>query len=399
MKTHLSKTYDIVKISTTTNAHINMVKTKSAPSMYKKINLHNLALSLIAIVFASGLISGCSGLSSSSGANQKGGGAISATQPTASGSWEVLRVNNATEYIDKTTVSDFEQEFKIRVVYSEFESNEDLYDDVAKDPGAYDILVPSDYTVDRLIQEGRLAKLDVSKIPNIAQVAPQYLNPDYDPGNEYTVPYMVGTLGILYNKKRVSAPVDSWTSLWDSGNRGGIFLWDSQRDVIGATLKMLGYSVNSSDDAELAQVRERLRAGRLLFQYGNDEIRDRLVADEGIMAVVYSGDAKTAIDENPNLDYVIPKEGSNKWVDGFVIMKDTPHLEAAYNFINFMCRPNIAVRNMTRTGYTAPIPGAWAEFGTNRIMFPPDDELGRCEPFLYNAEASVKYANLWLDVR
>ena len=362
---------------------------------------------IVAVVFlVSVTLSGCNGQSVSGGGifgtapTGGGGNSVSVSAyPTAGASWEVLRVYNATEYIDMATVRDFEQEFHIRVEYGEFESNEDLYNEIAADPGAWDVLVPSDYTVDRLIQEGRLAKLDAEKIPNITNVAPQYLKPDYDPSNEYTVPYMVGTLGILYNKRRVSAPIESWASLWDSNYRGEIFLWDSERDVLGATLKMLGYSVNSAADGELAQAKERLSAGQKLFHYGSDEIRDRLIADEGVLAMVYSGDAKTAIDENPNLGYIIPKEGSNKWVDGFVILKNTPHPEAANNFINFMCRPNIAVRNMTKTGYTSPVPGAWAEFGDNRVMFPPEDELARCEPFLYNAEASVKYDRIWADVR
>ena len=312
---------------------------------------------------------------------------------------EALRVYNAGEYIDKTTITDFEKEFNFRVVYEEFDSNEEMYDHVAGNPGWYDVLVPSDYTIDRLIQEDRLAKMNPEKISNIAHIAPQYLNPKYDPGNDYSVPYMVGTLGILYNKKRVAAPVDSWSVLWDSQYSGDILLWDSMRDTIGPALKMLGFSMNSNDDRELAQARERLMSQRMMVQFGGDEIRDMMVADEGTLAVAYSGDAKTAVDENPNLAYVIPNEGSNKWVDGFVILKDSKHIEAAENFINFMCRPNIAIRNMTKTGYTSPVFSVWGEFSGNPIMFPAEEELGRCEPFLYNGEAAQKYERLWAEVR
>jgi spermidine/putrescine transport system substrate-binding protein len=325
------------------------------------------------------------------------------TDKTSSGSRggfaEALRVYNATEYMDKSVVADFEKEFHIQVIYGEFESNEEMYDEIVKNPDAYDVLIPSDYTIDRLIQEGRLAKITPDKIPNIARVAPQYLKPGYDPNNEYVVPYMAGTLGILYNKKMTAAPVDSWAALWDSGHKGPVLLWDSQRDVIGAALKALGFGMNAAGDAELAQAKARLSAGGSRFQYGSDEIRDRMVADEGALALVYSGDAKTAVDENPDLSYVVPKEGSNKWVDGFVILKNTRRLEEAEKFIDFMCRPNVAVRNMTKTGYTSPVSGAWAEFGGNRIMFPTEEELDRCEPFLYNAEAAQKYARLWAEVR
>ena len=313
---------------------------------------------------------------------------------------EVLRVFNATEYVDRTTIADFEKEFNIQVIYDEFESNEEMYDAISRNPKGYDVLVPSDYTIDRLIQEGKLAKIDPDQIPNIAYIAPQYLSPGYDPHNDYVVPYMVGTLGILYNKWLVSAPVESWTALWDSQYRGQILLWDSMRDVIGPALKMLGYSMNSNDGNELAQAKERLLAQRSLVQaYAGDIIRDIMIADEGTLALIYSGDAKTAVDQNPNLAYVIPKDGSNKWVDGFVILKDTEHLDAAQKFINFMCRPNIAIRNMTQTGYTSPVTGAWDEFASNPIMFPTAEELSRCESFLYNKEATQKYAQLWAEIR
>ena len=312
---------------------------------------------------------------------------------------EVLKVYNFTDYIDRTTIADFEKEFNIKVIYDEFESNEDMYEKIVSKPNAYDIAVPSDYMIDRLIQEDRLAKLDLGKIPNISHVAPEYRGPVYDKNNDYMIPYMTGTLGILYNKKFADGAIDSWTSLFDRRYRGRILMWDSQRDVIGLVLKMLGYSMNSNNDRELSDVRAALTAQRTMVQYGGDEIRDLMIADEGTLAFVYSGDAKTAIDQNPRLAYVIPAEGSSKWVDGFVILKNTKQADAAHKFINFMCRPNIAVRNMTKIGYTSPISGAWAEFGDNTIMFPTAEELERCEPFLYNKEATQKYARLWAEIR
>ncbi len=314
---------------------------------------------------------------------------------------ETLRVYNASEYIDQTTLADFEREFAIKVEYTEFESHEAMYDVICQSPDAYDVLIPSDYTIDRLIKEGRLEKLDKSRVPNIKNVASEYLNPSYDPNNDYIVPYMVGTLGIVYNKKQVATPIDSWTALFDSKYSSKVLLLDSQRDTIGLTLKMLGYSLNSGNDLELNQAKAKLQGARSMIAAYNEseEIRDKLVAGEAALGVVYSGDAKTAIDRNPNLAYVIPKEGSNKWVDGFVIMKNTKHLEAAHQFINFMCRSNIAVRNMTKIGYVSPIQGAWAEFGGNKIMFPAAEELDRCEALLYDAQAVQKYAKLWREIR
>jgi len=311
-----------------------------------------------------------------------------------------LRVYNAAEYMDMSTIKDFEREYKIKVIYDEFESNESLYDDIVKNSNDYDVLVPSDYMIDRLIKENRLEKLDKSKVTNISNIADEYLNPSYDNGNEYSVPYMVGTVGILYNKKQVQEPVTSWDILWDSKYKGQIWMWDSMRDVIGVSLKRLGYSMNTNNEREIQEAKTALIAQyQLLRGYAEEESRDAMIADEGALALVYAGEAKAAIDQNPNLAYVIPDEGSNKFVDAFVIVKNAKNKEAAQNFINFMCRSNIAVRNMTETGYTSPVKGAWAEFGNNKIMFPTQEELNRCESFLYDSESTEKYNKVWQEIR
>lgn len=313
---------------------------------------------------------------------------------------EEINVYNAAEYMDESTIKDFEKQFKIKVNYSEFESNEDMYTEIIKSPTKYDVLIPSDYMIDRLIKESRVEKFNKTNVPNISNIATEYLNPDYDKQNEYVVPYMTGTVGILYNKKLVKEEVDSWNILWDSKYKGQIWMWDSMRDVIGVSLRRLGYSMNSNEDNELNEAKEALISQlSLLRGYSEEESRDAMIADEGALALVYSGEAKFAMDQNPNLDYVIPKEGSNKFVDGFVIVKGTRHKEAAEKFINFMCGSNIAVRNMTTTGYTSPIKGAWREFGNNKVVFPSEEELSRCEAFLYNASGTEKYNKMWKEIR
>ena len=313
---------------------------------------------------------------------------------------EEISVYNAAEYMDMSTVKDFEREFKIKVQYKEFESNESMYEDFVKNPNNYDVLVPSDYMIDRLIKENRVSKITKSNITNFANIATEYINPEYDKQNEYTIPYMTGTVGILYNKKTVTEPVTSWNIFWDTKYKGQIWLWDSMRDVLGMSLKRLGYSMNSVNDKELSEAKQALiNQNKLLKGYEEEESRDAMIADEGAIALVYSGEAKFAIDQNPNLAYVIPNEGSNKFIDGFVITKNTKHKEAAEKFINFMCRSNIAVRNMTETGYTSPIKGAWSEFGNNRIMFPSEEELARCEAFLYDENGTKKYDTLWSQIR
>lgn len=355
---------------------------------------------LIVFVLCAG-ISGCGSQKNASGTTTNASAEQAAKQheQNRKGYKETLRVYNAAEYIDEGTIVDFEKEYQIRVEYSEFESNEALYSEISATPGAYDVLVPSDYMADRLIKEGKVAKIDRANVPNVTNVAAEYLAPAYDVNNEYTVPYMVGTVGILYNTKKVAVPVDSWAVLFDAQYKGKVLLWDSQRDVIGATLKMLGYSMNSSDDNALYEAQSKLSAARTSVQYGEEEMRDKMIAGEGVVALVYSGEAKSAVDQNPNLAYSIPKEGSNKWVDSFMIMKNTSVKDAAEKFINFMCRPNIAVRNMTQTGYTSPVKGAWAEFGNNTLMFPTAEELARCEAFLYDASATQKYDKVWNNVK
>ena len=313
---------------------------------------------------------------------------------------EEISVYNAAEYMDQDTIKDFEKEYKIKVNYKEFESNEAMYEDFVRNSNKYDVLVPSDYMIDRLIKEGRVDKINKSNIPNLSNIAGEYLNPEYDKANEYVVPYMTGTVGILYNKTMVKEPVTSWNILWDNKYKGQIWMWDSMRDVIGVSLKRLGYSINSTNENELNEAKKALISqSSILKGYAEEEARDAMIADEGALALVYAGEAKFAIDQNPNLAYAIPNEGSNKFVDGFVIVKNTKHKEAAEKFINFMCRSNIAVRNMTSIGYTSPIKGAWDEFANNKIMFPSQEELARCEAFLYDTVGTEKYNKIWGEVR
>ncbi|MCL1802655.1 MAG: spermidine/putrescine ABC transporter substrate-binding protein [Eubacteriaceae bacterium] len=356
------------------------------------MNRHDKKASRLAMLIAACcIIAGCTP-SSGNGNTANNNNSINYTS--------TLRVYNASEYIDESTLRDFEKEYSIKVEYDEFESNEEMYETIKHNPNAYDILVPSDYMVDRLIKEGALAKLDKSLIPNISHVAEDYISPAYDAGNDYTVPYMVGTLGVLYNKKQVAEPVESWSAIFDPNYSSKALMLDSERDAIGAALKMLGFSMNSSDDSELSQAKASLLASAHIFAFlESEDIRDRLVAGESYIGVVYSGDAKTAIDRNPNLAYSIPAEGANKWVDGFVILNSSPHIDEAHKFINYMCKPSIAVRNMAHIGYTSPIKGAWSEFGGNKIMFPSTEELERCEAFIYDEHATQKYHSIWQDIR
>jgi len=188
--------------------------------------------------------------------------------------------------------------------------------------------------------------------------------------------------------------------MWDPQYKGEILMWDSMRDTMCAAQKLLGFSVNTEDDAQLAQVKQKLIEQKPLVQaYVGDETKDKMVGGEAAMALLYSGDAYAATLENPDLDYVIPDEGSNKWVDSWCVLKTSQHVDLAEKWIDFMCRPDVAVKNMNATGYTSAIEGAWSSFPDNHIMFPTQDELDRCEAYLYSKTAVDKYNNLWVQFR
>ena len=317
----------------------------------------------------------------------------------------VLKVYNAGKYIDPTVIEEFEQLHNCRVVYDEFDSNESMCVQIANNTYTYDIVVPSDYYIDRLIQEGRAEKLDKSKMPNVANLDTQYLNPVYDPGNIYSVPYMVGTIGILYNKAKTGVEEKDVTfgMLFDKKYKGQIFMLDSVRDALGVALIHLGYSVNSTSTKELNEAKNLLINQKPLVQaYITDEMVDKMVAGEGLLTLAYSGEAAYALslDENDELSYAVPKEGSNKWVDGFVVLKTGKQKDLAMKFIDFMCSQDIAQRNMIETGYVSPVLGTEPEEESDtEVYYPKAETLANCEAFTYSAKVIEKYSDIWLSVQ
>ena len=299
------------------------------------------------------------------------------------------------EYVDMGVIEDFEREFSVGVTLVEFDSNEDMYEQVIS-TSKYDVLVPSDYMIDRLIQEGRLTKLDHGLLPNMSYLSEQYMEPEYDRNNDYHIPYMVGTLGILYNRKTLQ--INSWQEMFSAS---GILMVDSERDVVGIALKMLGYSMNSTDDGELEAAGQALRNVRSNIRgyYETSYIVDMITAQESFVGIVYSGDGKLAVDLNASLAYIIPEEGSNKWTDSFVIPATSGNIALAHTFINFMCGPNIAIRNMSSIGYTSPVVDAWSEFAGNKIMFPRNDDLARCDIFVHSDQIIEKHNKVWRGIR
>ena len=326
----------------------------------------------------------------------------------ASSSSESLIVYNWGEYIDPETIAMFEEETGISVTYEEFETNEIMYPKIMSHAIAYDVVCPSDYMIQRMIENGLLAKINWDNIPNIKNIDETYMEQSrsFDPENEYSVPYCVGTVGILYNKSMVDEPVDSWDILWDSKYKDNILMQDSVRDAFAVALKRRGYSLNSTSVEELTRAKDDLIQQKPLVQaYVVDQVRDKMIGNEAAIGVIYSGEAGYTQRENPDLEYVIPKEGSNVWIDSWVIPANAEHKENAEKFINFMCRPDIALMNFEYITYSTPNKEARAliedeETRNSKILFPDAEDLINCETFQYLGDEVDNYYNeLWNKVK
>ena len=321
---------------------------------------------------------------------------------------EQVIVYNWGEYIDPDVLDQFKEETGIEVVYEEFETNEIMYPKVSSGAIAYDVICPSDYMIQRMIDEDMLYELNYDNIPNISNMDETYLKQaeEFDPGNRYSVPYCWGTVGILYNKTMVKEPIDSWDVLWDETYADNILMQDSVRDAFAVALKKLGYSLNSTDEGELEEAKNLLIEQKPLVQaYVIDQVRDKMIGNEAAIGVIYSGEAIYTQRENENLEYVIPKEGSNVWIDGWVIPKNAEHKENAEAFINFLCEPEIALKNFEYITYSTPNKAAREliedeDIRNSTIAFPTAEMLENCETFQYlGDEVDAIYNEKWKEIK
>jgi len=335
------------------------------------------------------------------------GGFIYSSNGTGASGKQVI-VYNWGDYLDPDVIDLFEEETGIHVVYEEYETNEIMYPKVQSGAIAYDVVCPSDYMVQRMIENDLLAEIDFDHVPNIKYIDDIYMDmsTQFDEGNKYSVPYLWGTVGILYNKTMVDEPVDSWGILWDKKYKDSILMQDSVRDAFGVALKYLGYSLNSTDLDELEAAKKLLIEQKPLVQaYVVDQVRDKMIGNEAALGVIYSGEALYCQEENPDLEYVIPKEGSNLWIDSWVIPKNARNKENAEAFINFLCRPDIAKMNFEYITYSIPnsagralIEDDWMRNST--IAFPDISQLKNCETFRFlGDENEVIYNELWREVK
>lgn len=335
------------------------------------------------------------------------GGIFYNSKEDLSGTNQVI-VYNWGEYLDPEVITLFEKETGINVVYEEFETNEIMYPKVQSGAIAYDVVCPSDYMIQRMIENDLLAELNFDNIPNVKNIGQEYFKQSrqFDSENKYSVPYCWGTVGILYNKTMVDEPIDSWSVLWDEKYKDNILMQDSVRDAFAVALKYKGHSLNSTDLDELEEAKELLIEQKPLVQaYVIDQVRDKMIGNEAAIGVIYSGEAIYTQLENPNLEYVIPKEGSNVWIDSWVIPKNAKHKENAEAFINFLCRPDIAKMNFDYITYSTPNTAAREliedpAIRNSKIAFPDASELERCETFQFLGDKNdAIYNKLWREIK
>lgn len=324
-----------------------------------------------------------------------------------------LYIFNCGDYIAETTVEKFEKAYpEYEVIYEVFETNEAMYQKLVSSNIPYDVLIPSDYMIERLIKEDRLKEIDMSKLENYKYIGEAYKNTRYDPENKYSVPYMWGTLGILYNKERVKETVDSWSILWDEKYSGQILMLDSMRDSMAVALKKLGYDLNTTNKAEIdAAAKALLDQKPLVAEYGVDVLKEKMIQGSYSFTVAYSGDALYMQNQNAELnggesvlEYVIPKEGSNFWIDAMCIPKTSKNTEGAMKFIDFMCSTEIAYDNVEYIEYSTPHTEALKELGdeyiNNNIYNPSAEILANCSPFAYlEPDVQENYNKAWESVR
>ncbi len=321
-----------------------------------------------------------------------------------------LNVYNWGEYIDPTVNDLFTKETGIKVNYKNFTDNESMYAVLSSGAASYDIIVPSDYMVGKLINEGRLAKLDFNNIPNAAKINPSLLNPSYDPENAYSVPYTWGTVGIFYNTKYVDEQdlQLGWDLLWSEKYSGRIFMFDNPRDAFGIALLKCGYSLNTTDPAHWDEAYEALRTQRpVLHQYVMDQVYDKMINEEGWIAPYYAGDGIVMMDEdegNPAIDFFVPTTGTNLFVDALCVPVDSPHKREAEEYINFLCRTDIALLNAEYIGYSTPQEEARAqldpEIGENENFYPPEEVLAKTEMFItLPQDVSAHMDSLWMKLK
>ncbi len=317
--------------------------------------------------------------------------------------WGLYISDGSEESVD--VISAFEDLTGIKVNYTTFDSNESLYAKIKSGGVSYDVIVPSDYMVGKMIEEGMLAPLDYSNIPNAAGIGEEYLGWPFDEENTYSVPYMWGTTGLIYNTTMVQEAPDSWADMWDVQYAGNVLMFNNSRDAYAVAAEKLGMSLNPASVEEVDRVIEELKAQKSVVQaYVMDEIFDKMEGGEAALAPYYAGDAITMIQDNPDLAFVFPKEGVNFFVDSLCIPANCKNKEAAEMFLNYMCEPDVGLANCEFIGYSTPIGKVWErlddELKYSEIAYPSQEVLDKAEAFTtLSAQVNSALDTAWSDMK
>lgn len=295
-------------------------------------------------------------------------------------SGNTLTVYNWGDYIDEELITKFEEETGIKVIYETFDSNEAMFTKIEQGGTAYDIAVPSEYMIEKMVEEDLLISLDYSKIPNIEHIDQRFINLPFDPGNKYSVPYFWGTVGIVYHPELIGdKKIEGWNDLWDEAFKNDILMVDGAREAMGIGLNSLHYSLNDTNLDHLHEAQAKLEElTPNIKAIVGDEIKMLMANEEAAIGIVWSGDAADIMGENEELDYVVPKEGSNLWFDNMVIPKTSKNIEGAHLFINFMLEPENAAQNTEYVSYSTPNKTALQYLPEEMVedeRFYPDEEL------------------------
>ena len=319
---------------------------------------------------------------------------------------QVVNIYNWGDYIDPELLKDFEKEFGYKVNYETFDSNEGMFTKLSQGGTSYDITIPSEYMIEKMIEEKLVQPLDYSRLEGMENIDPRFLDMSFDPGNRYSVPYFWGTLGIVYNDKFIEEDaMRKWSDLWDPSLENSVMMIDGAREVIGIGLNTLGYSLNSTDDAELNEavtlLRDLMPNVKALVA---DEIKMYMINEETPVAITFSGEAADMMYENEHIHYVIPEEGSNLWFDNIVIPHNAKNVQGAYDFINFMLRPEVAAQNAEYIGYSTPNQAAMAllppEITEDEQFYPNDELIARLEVYENLGPEYISiYNDLFLELK
>lgn len=324
-----------------------------------------------------------------------------------------LNIYNWGQYISDGTdgyvdvIAEFQERYpEIHVNYLTFDSNETMYTKLKTDPGAFDLIIPSDYMIEKLIREDLLAELDFDNIPNYQYIDESFRNTSYDPENKYSVPYTWGNVGVIYNSRYVN-PEDAggWDLLWNPTYAGKILMFDNPRDAFAIAELELGYSLNTDNPEEMQAATDLLIQQKNLVQaYVMDQVFDKMERGEAWIAPYYAGDYLLMVEENPDLEFYFPEEGFNLFIDACCIPKAASNKEAAELFINFLCEPEICGENLEYLGYSVPISAAKEfmdpELTASEIAYPSEEILAKGESFNALSDQANQLMNeLWLSVK